>query len=103
MNTEVLGETATERTTAVPDEGYAPLSTFGAGFTDKDKEREAEEAKLIEANGVYGIIREKKCPACGRWETVDACWGFIPTADYTLLIAAEEHGLLVSARGEAAS
>jgi len=26
---------------------------------------------------VYGFIHERQCEACGAWEEIDSCWGFI--------------------------
>lgn len=31
----------------------------------------------IEHEGVWGFIAERKCTACGQWEHVESCWGFI--------------------------
>lgn len=32
---------------------------------------------LVENEGVFGYILERKCPACGSWEHLDSCWGFV--------------------------
>src|SRR5574343_459629 len=46
---------------------------------DADKLREEEIAfeSLVESDGVFGYVLEKKCTACGQYEHVDSCWGFV--------------------------
>ena len=38
---------------------------------------EREFRNRIDREGVYGLVAERKCPACGQWETVDSVWGFV--------------------------
>ena len=33
--------------------------------------------KEVNTAGVYGYVLEKKCEACGNWEHVDSCYGFV--------------------------
>lgn len=51
------------------------------GLPDKTpaQRRDMEHAfldDLANEGGPWGFIVERKCPACGTWETVDSCWGF---------------------------
>lgn len=44
---------------------------------EKLKEQKQHEIDRINRDGVWGVISEYKCPACGSWKTADSCWGFI--------------------------
>jgi hypothetical protein len=40
---------------------------------------------LIDNEGVWGFVIEKKCPQCNQWEHYESCWGFvgeIPEIEY---------------------
>lgn len=32
---------------------------------------------LVENEGIFGYVLEKKCTACGQYEHIDSCWGFV--------------------------
>lgn len=44
---------------------------------DKLKAEEMIFETLVENEGVFGYVLEKKCTACSQWEHIDSCWGFV--------------------------
>ena len=94
----ILKETQEERTRIEPDQEPFDDSYIDTWGDQTQEERDKTRSELwgqIEAEGVWGIIREKRCHACGQWEHVDSIWGIVPGNGYTLENAAEEYGLLV--------
>lgn len=44
---------------------------------DKLKAEEMIFESLVENEGVFGYVLEKKCASCGQYEHVDSLWGFV--------------------------
>jgi len=86
MKNKIILETKKYRIVEIQDEYMELDSLKGDSFnpevnSDLDpielKKQETEFEILVENEGVFGYELEKKCHACGAWEHVDSCYGFV--------------------------
>lgn len=62
---------------------------------EKEKHRKALWDQ-IEEHGVWVVSLQRKCCECGTWIDEESVGGIVPDYEYTLRVAAGDHGLLAS-------